>query len=456
MTDLKAKILLYIDGKEMGKLKEALAEPDSIEILYAISELSPKDKAIVFRLLPKEDALFIFEQLPGDLQQELLLSFTDEKANEIIGEMAPDDRVRLLDEMPAIVAKKFISNLSPEERKATNILMGYEPETAGRIMTTEYIALRPSMTVAEAIDKIKRQAKEKETIYTLYVTDDATRKLIGVVSLRQLLIAQAEQIIGDIMLEAVIKVSTDTDQEEIAKKLQEFDLLAIPVVDSEDVLVGIVTIDDAMDIMQAEATEDLFDNAGLGGGGGKSESDRSKTLVSGSLWKIWRVRLPFLAITLVAGILAGFVIDGFEYSLSAIPAVAVFIPLIMDMGGNIGTQSSTVFARGVVLGHINMKKFRRHLAKEILVGLSLGILVGGASLFVAWIWFGEILLGLSVALALVTTITLASFLGFFVPFLLIKINIDQAAGSAPIITSIKDIVGLLVYFLSITLFMGIL
>jgi len=319
-------------------------------------------------------------------------------------------------------------------------------------MTTEYISLRRDMSVDESLSKVRSQAREKETIYTLYITDSA-KKLEGVLTLKELLMADGDSKVEDIMSETVISVSTDTDQEEVAKTLKELDLLAIPVVDKETRLVGIVTIDDAVDILEEEATEDIYDQAGLADLT-NNEADRSHVLISGNLWKIWKVRLPFLLITLAAGLFSGAIIEGFEAALESIAVVAIFIPLIMDMGGNVGTQSSTVFARGVVIGHINIKNFFKPFMKEIGVGLSMGILVGASAGIIATLWQGMPALGLAVGLALLITMTLAALLGFLVPYVLIKFNVDQAAGSAPIITSIKDIVGLVIYFVLVNQFMG--
>lgn len=452
MTNIKETILDYINNKDMDSLKQLINKAEDVEILYVIKELSPDEQVIVYRLLTKDRALFVFEQLGTNVQQKLLNSFTEDKAIETITELDPDDRVRLLDELPATVAKKLISALSTEEREITNILLGYEAETAGRIMTTEYICLKRDLTVDEALKRVKENAKEKETIYTLYVTDNS-RKLEGVLSLKDLFIADSNSKIEDIMLKKVVKVSTDTDQEKVAKVLQEFDLLAIPVVDKEDRLVGIVTIDDAMDILEEEATEDIFDKAGLSDLT-KKESNRSDVLINGSMWEIWKVRLPFLVITLFGGLLAGFVIEGFEETIQSIAVVAVFMPIIMDMGGNVGTQSSTVFARGLLLGQIRMKDIRKHLLKEMSVGLSIGAIVGISTGIVATLWQGIPELGLAVGLSLIITMTFATALGFIVPYVLIKLNIDQAAGTDPIITSIKDVTGLLVYFLLVDLFLG--
>ncbi|MCL2754060.1 MAG: magnesium transporter [Defluviitaleaceae bacterium] len=445
-----ANILELIRNRELGNLKSLLAEAEEMEILQIFYEASAEEQVIAFRLLAKDTALSVFEQLDTDLQQNLLHSFTDEGTAELINEMAPDDRVRLLDEMPAGVAKRLLNLLSAEEREATNVLMGYEDETAGRIMTTEFISLRREMTAEQALEKVRRQASDKESVYTLYVTDNA-RMLEGVLSLKELICAEPHEKIEDIMHRAT-SVHTDDDQEDVAHIMQDLDLLAIPVVDREGRMVGIVTIDDAIDILEEEATEDIMDQAGLVGAKG-GEVDRSEILVKGSMLKIWRVRMPFLLITLVAAMIAGGLIANIEDVLESIIVVAFFIPLIMDMGGNVGTQSSTVFARGVVLGHIDTKQFFKHISKETGIGLSMGLFVGALAGLIAFIWQGMPELGLAVGVSVAFTMTLAAFLGFLVPWALLKLKLDQAAGSAPIITSIKDIAGLLIYFLSVNTFM---
>ena len=452
IVDIKEIVLTHLKSRDILAIKQILIEASELDLLNIIHGLSAEKQALVYRLLPKDKALFVFEQMDATDQEELLQSFTEEAAIEMITELEPDDRVRLLDELPAAVAKRMIAALSPAERAATNLLLGYEAHTAGRIMTPEYVRLRKDLTVAEATQRIKSTAKDKEMIYTLYVTN-YTRKLEGVVSLRDLFFADPDEKIENIMRADTAKVFTDDDQEEAARLLQKLDLLSLPVVDKENRIVGIITVDDAMDIIEEETTEDIYHQAGLANVSGK-EFDRSDVLVNGSLWDIWKVRLPFLAITLAAGLLAGYVIGGFEELLMSTAAVAVFIPLIMDMGGNVGTQSSTVFARGVVVGHIDTKKFMKPFLKETGVGLSIGALVGVISGVIASVWQGAPMLGVAVGLALICTMSLAALLGFLVPFVLIKINVDQAAGAAPIITSIKDISGLLIYFVLVSVFMG--
>ncbi|SET15485.1 magnesium transporter [Anaerobranca gottschalkii] len=452
MEKIKETIWTHLKNKDVEALKKFLEEREVIEILDVLGELAPEEKVIIYRLLSKDKALLVFEQLDSNLQLELLKSFTEEKSIELINDLEPDDRVRLFDELPAKVTKKLLSLLTPEEREKTNLLMGFEPKTAGRIMTTEYVRLKKDWTVEEALKYIREREGLKEGIYTLYVTDD-NRKLEGVLSLRELVLALPEQKIEEVMHKKVIKVRTDVDQEDVAKKIQELDLLTIPVVDREDRLVGIITIDDAMDILQEETTEDIFHKAGLLSLN-KKESDRSSRLINGSVWQIWMTRLPFLILTAIGGLLAGFVIDVFEETLEAIAAVAIFIPVIMDMGGNAGTQSSTIFARALVLGHIDIKKFRRHLLKEIFIGLSMGAIVGIFTGIVASVWQGIPQLGLVVGLALGLTMTLATTLGFLIPYLLFKMNVDQAAGADPIITTIKDITGLFIYFVLVNQFLA--
>jgi len=449
---LLEQILSSLKEKDMGTLKNLLSEAEVVEILNIFHDLPPNEQVIVFRLLSKSDALDLFEELDTEDQQNLMDSFTDAQAIELVNELAPDDRVRLLDELPATVAKKMLAALSPNEREMTNLLMGYEAQTAGRIMTPEYVRLRKELTADEALAKIKTFAVEKETIYTIYITDEE-RKLKGVLSLRDLLIASPDTKLEDIMENISVTVSTDTDQEEVARIVQKLDWLAVPVVDKEGRLVGIVTMDDAMDILEDEATEDLMTQAGLLPG---KEANRSELLIRGNLWTIWKVRLPFLFIAIVGGMLAAVLMSGFEDVLEASFAVAFFIPLIMDLGGSVGTQSSTVFARGVALGHINMGQFAKHFVKEVGVGLSLGIVTGAIAGGIATIWQGSEapLIGLAVGLSVMVTATIAAILGFLVPFVLVKRNIDPAAGSSPIITTIKDISGLLVYFVFASIFLS--
>lgn len=452
MNKLMTTIYAHLHAKEMLPLKNILNDLEIFELIEVFNELMAEERVILFRLLSKDLALELFESLDAGLQQQLLASFTEERVKEFLNEMAPDDRVRLFDELPAKVTSRLIQHLSDEEKQETALLMGFAPETAGRIMTTEYIRLNKTMTAEDALLRIKDMASEKESIYTLYVTDE-NKVLEGVLSFKELFLADPKEVVAKIMTEKVAFVTTDTDQEEVAHMLQDFDLLSLPVVDSEKRLVGMITVDDAMDIVEEETTEDIFEKAGLLDLG-KKEHDRSNVLINGSLLSIWAVRIPFLLITMIGGLLAGGVVDFFDDALSSVTAIAIFIPVIMDMGGNAGTQSSTIFGRALVLGQIHPKLFLKHFAKETFVGFSMGILIGITTGVVAYFWQGLVGLSIAVGLSLVLTMTLATALGFSIPYLLFKVGLDQAAGSDPIITTIKDISGLLIYFLLVSQFLS--
>lgn len=454
MMNFKEAVLTHLKAKEITGLKTILNEANELDIINIMDELSNDELVVAYRLLNKDLALEVFEGLDLNDQQNLIKTLTEKDAIEVFKELAPDDRVRLLDELPAAVAKRMLASLNKEDREDVNLLMGFEPETAGRLMTPEYVRLRGEWLVGEALEKLRIIAKEKETIYTLFVTDES-RKLEGVISLRELFIADENAKIADIMDSGVVRFHTDTDQEEVAKSLQILDLLAVPIVDKENRLVGIITVDDAMDILQDEATEDILAGAGLAGGDvTSSETMRSATLIEGSYFKIWKARLPFLIITLIAGFLAGGVIGSFEETLESVAVIAVFIPVIMDMGGTIGTQSSTIFTRGLLLGHIKTTSIWKHIGKEVGIGFSLGVISGIATGMIAYVWHGIPGLSLALVLSLIATMTLASFLGFVVPYVLIKLKLDQATGTGPLITSIKDITGLTIYFVSVSWLLG--
>jgi len=454
MMDFKKAVLTHLKTKDVNELKAILNEANELDIINIMDEMSNEEIVLAYRLLDKDLALEVFEGLDLNDQQKLIKLLTEKDAIEVFKELAPDNRVRLLDELPAGVAKRMLASLNKEDREDINLLMRFAPETAGRLMTPEYVRLRGEWTAAFALEKLRVIAKEKETIYTLFVTDES-RKLEGVISLRELFVADENARIVDIMEDDVVSFDTDTDQEEVATALQILDLLAVPIVDKENRLVGIITVDDAMDILQDEATEDILAGAGLTGGDVTgSETMRSAILIEGDYFKIWRARLPFLIITLVAGFLAAGVIGTFEETLESVAIVAVFIPVIMDMGGTIGTQSSTIFTRGLLLGHIKTTSIWKHITKEVGVGLSLGVISGLATGLIAYALHGIPGLSIALALALTATMTLAAFLGFVIPYVLIKMKLDQATGTGPLITSIKDITGLTIYFALVSWLLG--
>lgn len=445
-------IRFYIKKKEFKKLQVILKDLQRHELKEIFKHLKQDEQVIFFEVLSEDKAVALFKILGTQQQKNLLDALQPPMVQTFLNQLSSDDRVRLFDRLPERRVKSLLGVLTPDNRSETLHLQAYVPETAGRIMTTEFVTLTEDMTQEEALAKVTEEATRKENIYILFIIDEKL-KLTGFITLHRLLMMAPTAVINEHMSRQPISVKTSEDQEKVAQKVKELDLLALAVVDDTNKLVGIVTFDDAMEILEEEATEDILNQAGLSDLK-DTEEDRSKLLINGKLNKILAVRLPFLLATLLLSMLSGLVIENFEQTLESIAMVAIFIPLIMGMGGNIGTQSSTVFTRGLVLGHIKIENFLEHFFKELRVGLTIGALMGIMAGLMATIWLGFPMLGLAVGLALFATMTVASLLGFLVPFILIKLKIDQAAGSAPIITTIKDLVALLIYFTCISLFLG--
>lgn len=445
-------IRFYIKKKEFKKLQVILKDLQRHELKEIFKHLKQDEQVIFFEVLSEDKAVALFKILGTQQQKNLLDALQPPMVQTFLNQLSSDDRVRLFDRLPERRVKSLLGVLTPDNRAETLHLQAYVPETAGRIMTTEFVTLTEDMTQEKALAKVTEEATRKENIYILFIIDEKL-KLTGFITLHRLLMMAPTAVINEHMSRQPISVKTSEDQEKVAQKVKELDLLALAVVDDTNKLVGIVTFDDAMEILEEEATEDILNQAGLSDLK-DTEEDRSKLLINGKLNKILAVRLPFLLATLLLSMLSGLVIENFEQTLESIAMVAIFIPLIMGMGGNIGTQSSTVFTRGLVLGHIEIENFLEHFFKELRVGLTIGALMGIMAGLMATIWLGLPMLGLAVGLALFATMTVASLLGFLVPFILIKLKIDQAAGSAPIITTIKDLVALLIYFTCISLFLG--
>jgi magnesium transporter len=452
--ELYDAVVAYLEAGRIEALKALLNQQDIAKLLDLIQELGPARRAIIFRLLDKGVALRLFEQFGSETRKDLLLSFHHDQAVDVFAGLASDERARLLDELPAGVTKRLVETLPRDERRKLDVLLGYPPETAGRIMTPDYVRLTREMTVEQALRKIRQVGQDRETVYVLYVTDDQ-RKLEGEVSLQTLVMAELDQTIAEIMQEDVPWVVTDTDQEEAAQIIKQQDLLALAVVDREQRLVGIVTVDDAMEILEEEMTEDFLQRVAIAPLGREKGHD-SYQLVHGPIWRTWLIRVPFLVITLIGGLAAGGVIDSYEEAIAAIPALAIFIPVVMDAGGNAGTQSSTIFARALVLGHISSRQMLRHLLREMAVGFTIGTILGILTGGIVLVWQRSTEIAWVVGIALMATTTLATTLGFLIPYGLQQVGVDPAAGADPIITTIKDITGLLIYFGLAILLLGAL
>jgi len=437
-VNVNESVLFNLKSRDIGALKIIINNVSEIDLLNIIHELSTENQAIIYRLLSKDKALVLFEQLETADQENLIRSFTDEAAIEVITGLEPDDRVRLLDELPASVVKRMIAALSPKERAATNLLMGYEDGTAGRIMTPEYVRLRKDLTAAEAIERIKKTARDKETIYTLYVTTEA-RVLEGVLSLRELFFADPEAIIKDIMITDPIKLLTEDDQEEAANLLRKFDLLSIPVVDKENRLVGIITVDDVIDIISQEATEDFSKMAAI--------TPSNKPYNKMGVFEIVKARSPWLLILMVSATFTHMIIQSYEAALSIVPVLYAAIPMLMDTAGNAGTQSSTTIVRAMSLNEVRLKNIFGIIWKEIRVAVICGVLLAIVN-FGRMVFFTDAAstVALVVSLTLILTVFVAKAIGSALPMLAEKVKLDPAVMSATVVTSIADILSLMVYF----------
>jgi len=419
------------DGAKL--LLQPVQEVDAAE---AIGALPRTLQALAFRLLPKDEAIAVYEYLPVDVQQSLLERLRSSEVLELVEAMSPDDRVRLFDELPAKVVRSLQAELSPAERRVTAQLLGYEPETAGRLMTTEFVDLKEFHTAAQALEIVRRRSRDTETIYSLYVTD-GSRHLTGMLSLRDLVVADPQARIGDVMTREPISVSTDTDQLEVARAIQRYDFLAMPVVDREQRLVGIVTVDDVIDVIEQEATRDLY-AAGAVQAGDEDDYFRS------TLFAVARRRVVWLLVLLLANSGTSAVIAGQQEVLSRLVVLTAFIPLLIGTGGNVGAQSSTVVIRGLSTQRIQQLGLGLAVGREALAGAALGLLL--ACVVFPWAWFsGGPLVAGAVATSLLAISTLAATAGAVLPLLFNRMGLDPALMSAPFITTAVDVAGVFIY-----------
>ena len=408
-----------------------------VDVAEAIGGLPRTLQALAFRLLPKEEAIEVYEYLEAAVQQSLLERLRSGEVLELVEEMSPDDRVRLFDELPAKVVRRLLAELSPAERRVTAQLLGYAPETAGRLMTTEFIDLKEFHSAAQALEIVRRRARDTETIYSLYVTD-GSRHLTGMLSLRDLVTADPEDRLGDVMTREVVKVSTDTEQEEVARVIQRYDFLAVPVVDREERLVGIVTVDDVIDVIEQEATRDLYAAGAVQAG---DEDDYFQS----NLFTVARRRVVWLLVLLVANSGTAAVIASMDGVLKQVVVLAAFIPLLIGTGGNVGAQSSTVVIRGLSTQRLQSIGEVPAILRESIAGLLLGLLLALAVVPWAWLVGGSLTVALSAGLSLVAISTLAATAGAVLPLLFHRLGLDPALMSAPFITTAVDVAGVFIY-----------
>jgi len=425
------------DLADLNNLKSELNRLPAVDVGEYITELPPERRAIAFRVLNKAQATDVFEYLPPEIQEELIGAMHDAQVSHIVESMSPDDRAELFDELPAGVVKRLLQQLSAEERQATATILGYPEGTAGRVMTTEYVRLRQGLTVGQALSKIRLQDEDKETIYYAYVTDD-NRKLVQVISLRQLLFSIPDALVRDISSNRVIKARTEMPQEEVAQLMKRYDLIALPVVDREERLVGIVTIDDVVDILEEEATEDIQRLAGVSGG---DEAALSPPLVT------MRKRLPWLVGNIALYIGAASAIAPFQNVISTVPVLAIIMPILANSSGNVGFQVLSVTVRGLGIGEITPKDTRQILRKELLAGLGTALTLGIALACLSLIWSRpqERWVAFVAGLVMAINILVAATLGTLLPMGIKRLNLDPALISGPLLTTTLDALGFLTF-----------
>ena len=448
-------LLAMLEEKKYSTLRDILVTMNPSDVAGMFRGLEEKQIPLMFRLLPKEQAAETFVEMEPDDQELLIRGFSDNELKEVLDELYVDDAADLVEEMPANVVKRILKHADPEMRSSINQILRYPENSAGSIMTTEYVSLRPHMTVEEAILRIRRQGIDKETIYTCYVLEK-DRTLTGLVTVKDLLLADDDEMkIEDLMLTNLISVTTQTDQEEVARMFNKYNFLALPVVDGENRMVGIVTFDDAMDVMEDEATEDMEIMAAM--------TPSEKTYLKSTPFDLFKHRIPWLMLLMVSATFTGMIITSFEDALSLLPALTAFIPMLMDTGGNCGSQSSVTVIRALSLDELKFADLFRVMWKEIrtavLCGTTLAVVCFAKVFLVDRLLMGNESISLTVngvvCLTLCVTVVIAKFVGCSLPLLAKRLGFDPAVMASPFITTSVDALSLLVYFLFAKTLLGV-
>ena len=453
---MQEEIFELIEGKKYARLRELLSDMNPADIAQILEEIPEKELPVIFRILPKELAAEVFVEMDSEMQQLLIEVFSDRELREVMDELFMDDTVDIIDEMPATVAKRILRQTDANTRKMINQLLAYPDDSAGSIMTTEYVDLKKTMTVDEAFDHIRAVGLDTETIYTCYVID-AGRHLLGIVTVKDLLLNPKSRVLSEIMDENIIFANTLDDKEEVAGQFEKYDLMALPVVDKENRLVGIVTVDDAIDVIQEEATEDIEKMAAI------LPSD--KTYFRTGIFATFKARIPWLMLLMISATFTGAIISSFESKLTIFPALIAFIPMLMDTGGNSGSQSSVTIIRGISLGDIEFRDIFRVIWKEVRVALCCSTALAAVNFIKLWLvdylmlrtfdpgkQIPEIAV---VCITLFCTVIVAKFIGCVLPILAKKIGFDPAVMASPFITTIVDAISLFIYFRIAILLLGI-
>ena len=444
-VSIEGALVALVDEKKYKTVKDILVTMNPADVVSVFEDMEPDRVQLLFRMLPKETAADVFVEMSPENQQMLIKGFSDVQLKEFFDELYIDDAVDIIEEMPANVVERILSQADPQARKQINEILRYPENSAGSLMTTEYVSLRPEMTVSEAILRIRRTGVDKETIYTCYETQK--NKLLGFVSVKDLLVSQNDNATMEEMMDTnVISVNTFTDQEEVAQMFSKYDFIALPVVDTENRLVGIITVDDAMDVMEDEVTEDFSIMGGI------TPSD--KTYLRSSTFEVFKRRIPWLMLLMVTATFTSMIINKFEAALAAQAALTAFIPMLMDTGGNSGSQASITVIRAITLNEIDFKDIFKVLWKEIRVAVLCGLALSTVCFLKVW-FIDRALLGNSditllvaivITLSIAVTVFLAKVIGGFLPMVAKKIGFDPAVMASPFITTAVDALSLLVYF----------
>lgn len=431
--DIFIKLLVQREFKAVRSILDVMNE---VDIASLLSTLSDKELALAFRLIPKDKAAEVFSNMDTSMQTYLVTMFTEKELKELLDDLYMDDTVDMLEELPANLVKRILATVSASDRSMINQLLNYPEDSAGSIMTTEYVDLREEMTVGQAMAHIKKTGIHKETIYTCYITE--RRKLVGIVSAKDLMTTDDDVPIKDLMETEIISVYTHSDQEQVAQLFTKYDLLALPVIDQDGRMVGIVTFDDAMDVMVDEATEDITKMAAI--------NPSEKTYFETSVLQHAKNRIPWLLILMFTSIITGTIITRYENAFAAIPLLVSFIPMLMDTGGNCGSQSATLIIRGIALDEIRFTDLFKVMFKEFRISLIVGAFLAVANGVRIFIQYHNPGLAVVIACSLMGTVIMAKLVGCILPLLAKKVNLDPAIMASPLITTLVDTFSILIYF----------
>lgn len=436
--ELRRKLFALLHDKNYREIALLIRDANEVDIAEFLGESDEKERALIFRMLPKDMAAEVFANLDAEDVETLIHDYSDKEVAELVNGLYNDDLADLMEELPASVARRVLASTDPERRKLVNKLLAYPEDSAGAMMTTEFVHLRQKMTVIEALTRLRKVSTRTEMIYTCFVTSES-RILEGVITVRELLQARDESTVAEIMETNVLSVTTQADKEQVARMFDRYDLLAIPVVDSENRLVGIVTVDDAVDVLIEESTEDVTIMAAV--------RPTEKPYLETTVWDNCKRRVVWLLLLMFSGMINGSILERFEHAFVALPILVTFMPMVTDTGGNAGSQSSTLLIRGIALGEIRLRNLGQVLLKELGIGLSVGSILALANgLRVYLMNDHDLLLAATVSAALLAVVVAANLIGGMLPLIAKSLKLDPAIMASPLITTIVDALGLVLYF----------